>query len=134
MKNWRESFDEALGELSFGFEDGDDGDQLTLALDSIASVLSRLPALREYDGSSLVDLVEGAGGARELVENLSELGELGQASGYGDGFDRAQAKRVNQLAAAVREDLELFTEKFLGEKKKRATVRATGRNARTKKS
>lgn len=134
VKDWQDHFEDAIGQLSFGFEEGDDGNQLTLALDQIASLLGGLPGLGECDDSSLETFLRDARADPDLIGQVKQLEDLGKGSGYGDGFDTTQAKLVSSMAADVADELNDFAEKYLQSRKKSATVKGASRNARPRKS
>lgn len=108
---WETRFYDALGPLMWGFEFGDEGWLLRLAMDSADSLLRELPRLRRRGEKGLVELLEAL--AEEgMAERVAAVYQLASESDYAGGFTEASAKALSRLAANVASDLEDFARRW----------------------
>lgn len=110
-KTWKEKFIEAIDPLTWGFEEGDDGSLITLALDEAASLLEQLPLFEDVPALGLSDLLRESTLSDELgsLEPIDTLYALGEQHNYGAGLREAEAAE----AMAVAEEVCILLEKVL---------------------
>lgn len=100
---WTKKFYDAIAPLTWGFEEGDDGSLITLALDEATSLLEQLPRFIDVSASSLGGLLRAA----DLSEELDDLGpidvlyEIGEQHNYGAGLTHAEARQAAEVAEEV---------------------------------
>lgn len=102
-RTWRQLFDEAVGPLGWGFEEGEDGNVISLALDEAASLLKRLPEFDAVDAVELSELLAHSK-LRDQFSDLQPVDDLYELSGrhnYGIGFTSEDADEATEVAEVV---------------------------------
>jgi hypothetical protein len=111
-KAWTDNFDDVLEDLASISRDTEDGDLVACAVDTAASLLQELPALKAFKSAkTLHELLALAGEPADHVRSAKDLYELTDAGHYDSGLTTAQAKLMSQLGEEVAEMLKVFAQK-----------------------
>jgi hypothetical protein len=106
MTTWTIRFRDAIAPLQRGFEEGDDGDVIALALDEADSLLRELPELKGSKASDLTGLLRDLKHGPAVLESAEELAIIGSRSRYGEGLDSKDAERATSLSELLAVALE----------------------------
>ena len=110
MSDWAQKFEKAIGPLSWGFNEGDDGTLITLALQEAESLLRELATLASSDAEDLPDLLREGGVDEDEVKQVERLFEVSRQGSYGEGLSEEGAKEASGIAEDVAALLETFAE------------------------
>jgi hypothetical protein len=94
MTTWATRLEGAIAPLQWGFEEGDDGDVIALALDEIESLLRELPELKSSEAGDLAELLRELKQSPVVLKSVEELAAIGSRSRYGEGLDSKDAGRA----------------------------------------
>ncbi|MCC6878076.1 MAG: hypothetical protein IT378_27435 [Sandaracinaceae bacterium] len=104
-EEWKAKFYDAIGPLNWGFQLGDDGGLLVLALDEADSLLRELPRLQDRGEEGLVELLRALD-EDVLADRVERVYELASRSDYDGGIDEEDAGELSDLASEVAGELE----------------------------